>query len=316
LQAVVDKASQTPNDPAAANSTRPPADAARQQTRQIAQAFMLDNSEYKTHEQVKKILDDPITSLEAMVRGMGPDQLNAAGRSLCAQFSQLTNKFPFNPESRTDATLAEMAALLKPKEGAIWTFYEQRLKTHLKREGPDFAPSPESPFPLNAGFVNWFNQVVRFSESVYPSGAADPKLAYSLQWQPSDQIQSMRLNIDGQSANFSGTNRGATTQFTWPGAGKREANIEATLSGGSATGMFQQEGLWAVFHFFAEADSFSPVGSGYMIEWRPVSGTRREPMRVGGKPLVYRFLLDTKGAPPVFSKSYLTTLRCVSPVAR
>jgi hypothetical protein len=37
---------------------------------------------------------------------------------------------------------------------------------------------------------------------------------------------------------------------------------------------------------------------------------------VKGAPLTYRFYLDTAGAPPVFYKDWLMSLRCVSQVAR
>ena len=39
-------------------------------------------------------------------------------------------------------------------------------------------------------------------------------------------------------------------------------------------------------------------------------------MRIGNRDLTLPYLLDLKGAPPIFQKGYLSGLQCVSDVAR
>ena len=48
---------------------------------------------------------------------------------------------------------------------------------------------------------------------------------------------------------------------------------------------------------------------------RVTSGRDQQPTRINGQPLVYDFSVGTNG-PAVFSKEFLSKLRCVVPVAR
>jgi hypothetical protein len=75
--------------------------------------------------------------------------------------------------------------------------------------------------------------------------------------------------------------------------------------------------LWAAFRFFGDADRFQALGTGYTLQWVPRQGQAGQPMRLdGGKALTLPFLLDLKGAPPIFQRGYLSGFQCVSEVAR
>ena len=53
------------------------------------------------------------------------------------------------------------------------------------------------------------------------------------------------------------------------------------------------------------------------LQWVPRQGQAGQPMRLdSGKALTLPFLLDLKGAPPIFQKGYLSGFQCVSDVAR
>jgi hypothetical protein len=71
------------------------------------------------------------------------------------------------------------------------------------------------------------------------------------------------------------------------------------------------DGLWAVFRFFADAESSKPAGAGYNFAFQVHTG-RGSVMQVKGRPLVYEFFVDTGGGPAVFSKDFLSTLKCGS----
>jgi hypothetical protein len=96
----------------------------------------------------------------------------------------------------------------------------------------------------------------------------------------------------------------------------REANLNLKIAGGSPLDVQGQQGLWSVFRFFADADGLVRSGSGYNLHWIVRSGRAGTPIQVKGAPLTYRFYLDTAGAPPVFYKDWLMSLRCVSQVAK
>jgi len=66
--------------------------------------------------------------------------------------------------------------------------------------------------------------------------------------------------------------------------------------------------------FFGDADR---SGSGYLLQWVPRQGQSGQPIRLDSdKVLALPFVLDLKGAPPIFQKGYLSGFECVSEVAR
>ncbi|MFN3322439.1 MAG: ImcF-related family protein [Bryobacteraceae bacterium] len=314
LQTSIEQVAGLPSpDPASASATMSSASQARIVTRQLAQTFPVD-PEAQLQTTVQKLMEDPITNAEALLRGIGPAELNAKAKGLCAQFSAMTNKFPFNPNATAEATLQEVNALLRPGDGALWTFYQESLSKSLQKQGAEYVANPGGGLNLNPAFVAFFNQAAKFSEALYPNNAPEPKFSYSLQPLRSDQIQSLSLTIDGQTANFTG--QAAPIRFTWPGAASREVRLSAKLQGGTDFEFQNREGLWSVFRFFADADQWSRSGAGYNLEWIVKQGREGRPVMIGGRALTYRFYLDTSGAPPVFQKEWLSGFRCVSQAAR
>jgi type VI protein secretion system component VasK len=84
------------------------------------------------------------------------------------------------------------------------------------------------------------------------------------------------------------------------------------VGGGSlAQQMWTYEGPWAVFKGFAHADQTT----GNVFSWTQRSGQDQQPQRINGKPLTYELSVGTSG-PAVFSKEFLSKLKCIVPVAR
>ncbi|HBY61863.1 MAG TPA: hypothetical protein DEH78_18745 [Solibacterales bacterium] len=310
LQAQVDQAANEPQvAPATASATLGAASQAKMTTRQMAQTFPAD-PEGQVSANIQKLLEEPITSAEALLKGLGPAELNGKAKGLCAQFGAVTSKFPFNPKAAPEASLEEVAALLKPKTGALWQFYDTTLVKLLAKNGADYTAVPGE-ITLTPGFVNFFNQAAKFSDALYPAGANDPKFAYTLRFVQSDQVSAANLTIDGQNARLTG---GQAFKYTWPGA--RSMLLSLKLQGGTDIDVQTRDGLWAVFRFFADADQFTRSGAAYTLEFMARTGREGRPMMVGGKPLVYRFNLDTGGAPPIFNKDWLAAFRCSLPAAK
>jgi type VI secretion system protein ImpL len=274
--------------------------------KQVAQGFNIDQ---ETHLEttLQKLLEDPITNAEGLLRALGPAELNGKGKGLCAEFSAVTKKYPFNPAANPEASIAEVSQLLKPVEGALWKFYDANLKQALVKQGATYAAT--GTIPLTPQFINFFNTAARLSDALYKPGAANPQLIYTLTPQRSEGIQSVTVTIDGQTLTASGAG-GSGKTFNWPGAG------QAALSGkfgGPDLSFFSYTGTWAAFRLMGDAERWEPSGAGYNLEWV---------VRVGGKPatlpsgapLTVRFLVDQNGA--LFKKGSLAGLRCVSQVAK
>jgi type VI protein secretion system component VasK len=171
--------------------------------------------------------------------------------------------------------------------------------------------NPAGGIQLTPAFVAFFNKAARFSDALYPNGATEPNLRYSLAPQRSDQIKEMSVTINGQ------TNKGTgSKQYAWTGSASHNVRISAKLSGGSDFEFQDRQGPWALFRFFADADRWSQSGDGYTLEWIVRQGREGRPVTVSGRELTYRFTVDTGGAAPVFQKDFLIGLRCISQAAR
>lgn len=299
-----------PSD-AAASQVMTAAGAATSASRQVAQAFRPD-PEGKVDSTVQKLMEDPITYVVALVRTLGPAEMNGKGKTLCGQMRPILAKYPFNPTATQQATLADVNSILRKPDGAIWAFYDANLQRLLVKQGAQYVAVPAGGMNLSPAFVAFFNRAAAVSDAFYAGGSTDPHLAYTLKPVTSEGIQGLTLKLDGQVMTITPGNM-AAKQFVWPGTATREAQASVKF-GGTDLGWSNNQGLWAVFQFFDEAEHWQPSEGGYELEWVVRAG-RNAMTLPSGKPLTVRFELNMGSAPPVFEKGYLSRLGCVADVA-
>jgi type VI secretion system protein ImpL len=291
-----------PND-AAAQQSLDQARAAKNNVGQMALAFGTD-PEAGT---VRQLLEAPITHVEPLLRSVGPAELNAKGRGLCTQFRMVMAKYPFNPTATVQATLADLNGLFKPREGALWAFYDSSLQKLMQKQGAQYVAVPSGTMSLTPAFVGFFNRTATFADALYGGNSPDPHLNYTLKPLPSEGIHNLNiaLRIDGQTLAYSG-GVALAKQFVWPGAA-HEA-VATVKFGGQDVTWSNNDGLWALFQFFGKAER--QVGN--TLEW--VARLGRDPMLVNGKPLTVR--VEVEMNPPLYQRGYLSSFSCVSEVAR
>lgn len=302
-----------PPDPNRAQPIRMAADNARNVVKKMGYTFRID-PEAHLETTALRLLEAPITSIDALTKNMGAGEVNAKAGAFCAAFSPVMNKFPFNPNAAAEASLQELNSIFRPREGRLWIFYEESMRNFLQKQGDHYVANPSSGLQMNPLFVNFFNNAARFSDTLYPGGATEPSLRYSLQFQRSELIREMTLSIDGQSSRLTGAE--PAKQYVWPGAGTRSVRLSGKVAGGTDFEFQNRDGLWAVFRFFADADRRDPAGTAYNLDWVFRQGREGSPVRVGGKEVTYRFTVDTGGGAPVFNKEFLNSLRCVPNAAK
>jgi len=218
-------------------------------------------------------------------------------------------KYPFSANATQEATLAEVNSILRKPDGQLWTFYDSSLQKYLPKQGNQYVPAQVGGVTLNPAFVSWFNRMAALSDALYAGGSQDPHLTYTFKPVSSDGIRDINLRLDGQVLVASASNM-AAKQFTWPGP-VHEA--KASVNG---EGFFSSEGIWAVFHFFDDAEvPWLNTGAGWRIQW---------PFRIGknivtlpsGHNKYLVFELNMGGAPAIFEKGYLGRMGCVADVAK
>ncbi len=307
LQNSVAQISTTPpgqND-AAAQATISQANDALLTTGQIAQTFAIDK-DGNLPPVVRKLMEDPITEVERLLKGIGPAELHAKGQALCGQFHQLMSKYPFTLQSTVQATLDDVNHFFRPPDGALWDFYSQSLQNLVQKQGTLYVAKP-SAMTVTPAFLNFFNRAAAFSDAAYPAGAQQPRLAYTLRSDLSGTNQAIGISLDGQTFTNSG-GKAASKQFVWPG-NPPGAKMDVKF-GGDSFHWPSFDGLWGTFEFFGDAEE----RAGH-LEWMLKTGrSERTVTTATGQPVLVRFDLDM--SPPVFRKGYFSGWACTADVAR
>jgi type VI secretion system protein ImpL len=305
LQASLESVSQLPNpDDNATAPTRTQAMQAHLAARQMAQAFRADSD---LGAPTQKLLEDPITNAEGVLKGLGPADLNKKGKDACSQLRPILSKFPFNPKSQTDATIQDVNMIFAPKQGAIWQFWEANLQKLASRQG---VPVPNAPIQITAAFQAYLARAAAFTDAAYPNGAANPQFKYTVRGVIGPDTERISGNIDGQPADFSGAGAPAKT-FTWPGPNPG-TQLSIRLKGGNETLYPSYQGLWSVFRFVGDADRHT----GSSVEMDARAGKANQLVRNPANNQPVTIKLDINANPPVFDKSYFAGMGCVAEVAK
>lgn len=310
LQTSVETAAAAPpDDKMAAQATLNEATQSKVAARQIAQNFSVD-AEGKVDANSQRLLEEPILNAEALIRALGPAQLNGKGAGFCQVYNSLWQKYPFsgNPSS-PQATIEDVNRVFQPGTGALWTFYQESLAAVLLNQGGRYVPKPDAEVRINPQFLAFFNNSAQLSNVLYPGGAMAPALNYNITAQPMEGVRAMDLTMSGITLQASGRG-GQSRDFMWPGRAPYGVLLKGDL-GGSSLDLLRKDGLWSVFQFFGDFDTWDANNNLSMV-----IRTGAGPVMVEGKPLTVRYQLDMKGAPPVFRKGYLSSLRCMPNVAQ
>jgi type VI secretion system protein ImpL len=309
LQNVLEQTSKLPPEQsqAAADQSAAAANSAKLAAKTTALTLGVDQDAH-LEATIEKLLQDPITYAEAVKpEGPSPAPLNAAGAAFCSQYRAVMSKFPFDPSAKPQATIEEVNSIFRPQSGALWTFYEQKLKQKLVKQGANYAPTSDKPV-ITPRFAAFFNGAAHFSNALYANGSSqDPKLTFALKPAFSTDVQSVAITINGQQATIKPTS--GAQQFSWPGSG----GVNLILRAPTDEVFPSYDGLWAVFDFFYDADK--PVPS---PEWMLKGGKSDRAVKspVTNQPYAVHFDLDMMGAPPVFQKGYFQSFACVAEVAK
>ena len=310
LQGSISQVAQNPGgatDPAAAGPIISAATTAHSAAQQTSQAFHIDQAAH-VEGIVLKLMQDPIASTEALVRGMAPAQANGGGKSFCSGFNHMTAEFPFNSASTTPASPDEVKALLQSGSGALWQFYDSNLKTLIVQQGLQYAPAPNAPVHVTGGFLSFFNHAAGLSHAMFANNAQQPTLTFTIRELPSQGITNATITVDSQQIS----NPNEAKSFTWTVGSSQSATLTASYLDAKNLPLLQFNGPWAIFQLMNKAKSTWTPSSGHLEFPLEVSGT---PIHLtDGTPLVVKFDV-TMQQPIVFDHNYLAGMRCVADVA-
>ena len=294
----------------AAKSAEGSVSSARLAALAVSQKMQVD-AEGGIDRRIYNLLLQPINFASATLSGAGTAELDGAGSAMCAAFNRLSGKFPFSPTSRNDATVAELNEMIKPGSGRLWKLYQERLSSVITRTGDGtFVAQSGGAIQISPAFMDFLTQMGRIADGLYPNGASDPRIDFSVSINAFNKSSTQVLfGVDGRVQRFSVASASESTgEFTWSLQSARQAQLQADVVPGGLD--ITESGPWGLFRLFFSASMWSGRGARTMVEWNTNSQGRPllEPLRVQ---------LSLPDAPNIFRRDFYSGgIRCVGRVAQ
>jgi type VI secretion system protein ImpL len=321
----------------AAQQALGPVTQAKVAARQLAQKFAVDTAAVQVGPPVAALLLAPIDGAEAALRtiaatrppatrptvaaggggGAAPPPppppagggsaplaaiLNERGRALCAAMTPMLAKFPFSPDAQTEASVADVAAMLAPGTGALWAFHQERLEPLLEKQGGQWVEKAGAPVALSAPFLAFFNKAAAVSAALF-SGAPEPHIELTARGVVTPQVSQITLSHGSYVARFIKDTPPA--QLLWPSQSGREAKLIAKV-GKRDLLVDQATGDWALFRLVSRATRADGNGNSVRAEWTTP--------QTSGVPVAVEFVV--RGSYPVLQRGALGGTSCVAQVTR
>jgi len=252
------------------------------------------DSQFANEKQVRRILDEPITAIDALLKRGPADIANGSGKGFCAAFNDLTGKYPFNQNSLQDLPVDQLYAVFA---GDAWKKLTDGIKPSVLKVGSGYAENPTATVKPSLNFLRFLNHMQALSDVLFPNGNQPPHFSYTLKQLPSN-LEGVEVKIGDKKL----AGDGAQVTFVWTGA---PDNIDVSKNGDT---LDSANGPWAVFRFIARAHHIG----GNNLEW-VIENNGRPVVLPNGKIKSYDYQLQVAGgANPFFD---LPGMKCVSQVA-
>jgi len=279
------------NDPAAAAPVTQAAVTAEQAAENLRNGFVPDpaGSMDKTS---FALLEAPITSAKNLAAQAPANAAGGGAKAFCAQVGPVLAKFPFNPQSTTEASTEEVAQVFAPGSGSFAQFATS-LHALVVQQGSQYVPAPGSTVKISPSFLGFLSSAQKISSTLFPAGN-QPSLDFTLTEVKSTGVSDAVLSIDGKQLNAGGQ----TATFHW--VSQPSSKITLATQKNTAPNM---TGPWSVFHFGFAAPQISPNRLKFFFSFNNQA------------PEVVLFDASGPGA-PLLNPEFMKGFHCVSNVAR
>lgn len=196
------------------------------------------------------------------------DLERAWARDVLVPWSTLSGKYPF-ADSPVDATLAEMQAFLKPREGALARFVDGHLGAFVTRREERLAPRTWEGCALEfaPGFLEGLERLGRATAFLAEAAAC----RFEVQPVPAPGVREILLEVDGQRLHYRNGPQ-AWFPFAWPGtAASAGARIQVVAFSGATVRKLDAPGSLGILRLLAQARADGPGPADRVLAW-PGSG--------------------------------------------
>jgi type VI secretion system protein ImpL len=280
------------NDPAAAAPVIQAAVTAEQAAENLRNGFLPDpaGSMDKTS---FTLLEAPIESIKNLAAQAPANAAGGGAKSFCAQIGPVLSKFPFDPQSSTEASTDEVAQVFAPGSGSFAQFTSS-MHALVALQGGQYVAAPGSSVHINPAFLNFLTHAQKISSSLYPGGGNQPSLDFTLTEVKGPGNADAVLNIDGKQISAGGQ----SATFHW--VSQPSSKITLATQKNTAPVM---TGPWSVFHFGFAAPQIAPNRLKFFFSFNNQA------------PEIVLFDASGPGA-PLLNPDFMKGFHCVSNVAR
>ncbi len=214
----------------------------------------------------------------------------AAGASLkwCSSVAlpfqrNVASRYPFR-RGGEDAALADVAELFRPNSGLLWGFYNEALRSDIQRSGDGFrfARSLGGASGFRPDLLDFLKKAQDVTTVLFPSGAAEPNVQFSVRIRPTPRVAVVWLEVDGQKLDY----RNGPEEWHrlgWPGQGKASGASLRVRGVDGQEETVQQDGEWGLFRLleigrlkgepgvrdFAITWTLPSLGAAVTVDFRP-----------------------------------------------
>ncbi len=227
---------------------------------------------------------------------------------------KIKDRYPFNLAAARDASFEDAVAFFKPKEGVLWGFYDQYLKSFHTKQGHDFIPEahlearprPAKPFsPFNPNLYNCLKRADEITDALFPGGTGEkPQVEFQINLKTVSPIVSeVVFEVDGQKRTYR-NEKEFWYDFVWPGPKKTGARLRVRGAGGLDEELIR-EGSWGLFRLIeagtttAEKDSDQKFTVTWELTAPPVTVTMEVRPTRGNHPFSPSFFRATNCPPSI-----------------
>ncbi len=225
---------------------------------------------------LKALLSPPIKLALRDARSGPVQTVAAAWCNLVAKpfRNGLGSRYPF-ARTGPDAAMADVAEFFRPEKGAVWGLYKKTLEGTVQRSGDGFRFADDAAgATYRPELLTFLRQAQEITTGLFPEGAQDPSVSFSVRVRPTPRIATAFLQVDGQSVEFrDGTEEWHTV--AWPNKsaeGSRGASLRVRATDGTEE-TIQRDGDFGFLRLLEQGSlEGDPGGRDFAIAFKTALG--------------------------------------------
>jgi type VI protein secretion system component VasK len=301
-------------DAAAASGTGPAHDQAVGTIREaetnvrdsVSAISLLPGFKGEADESVKRILLDPLLSINPLLAKQDSDAVNGAGGELCTSYNALANLYPFSEAARRQASPEDVDAIFQPDRGKMWQLYNNYLGDSLDCGAGGCRPKASPRYPLQPSFIEFFSRLLKLSRLLYSSQIQVTVQRYN-------SVRQLDFSTDGAHVTVTA---GASGAIPWNLHNPRPLKVTGDFEGvDPGEILFESREPWALFQWLY-GDSVPESRRSGVFHWIPRFGQRTPATLKNGHTKEYQIEIRAGDPPSLLDLQSLQLGPCRLPAAR